>query len=64
MTSRWVFLDVHRKVPVIGRSAMVQRKGASSVRSNRRCTGLRTLMGSGGVERHDKEEEGVGETLC
>ena len=40
VTSRWVFLDVHRKVPVIGRSAMVQRKGASSVCGNRWCTGL------------------------
>ena len=43
VTSGEVFFDLpsgRRKVPVVGRSSWVRRKGAGSVRGNRRCTGL------------------------
>ena len=51
VTSGWVLLEVpsgRRKVPVIGGSSWVRRKGAGSVRGNRRCTGL---MDSDGKRR-------------
>ena len=43
VTSGWVFFDLpsgRGKVPVVGGSSWVRRKGAGSVRGNRRCTGL------------------------
>ena len=43
VTSRGVLLEVPngcRKVPVVGRSSWIRRKGAGSVRGNRWCTGL------------------------
>ena len=43
VTSGGVFFDLpsgRRKVPVVGGSSWVRRKGAGSVRGNGRCTGL------------------------